>query len=52
MDERRAGDDGASRLPKAVGVYDRPRFRRSSRILVGAGVIVVAIVIVLVILLR
>jgi hypothetical protein len=51
LDERRPDDQGG-RLPKAVGVYDRPRVRRSSRILIGAGVLVVAIVIVLVILLR
>jgi len=51
LDERRQDDQGG-RLPKAVGVYDRPRVRRSSRILIGAGVLVVAIVIVLVILLR
>ena len=51
MDERRQ-DDSSGRLPKAVGTYDRPRVRRSSRILIGAGVVVVAIVIVLVILLR
>jgi hypothetical protein len=38
-------------LPRAVGVYDRPRFRRS-RIPVMAGAIVLAIVIVLMILLR
>jgi len=51
LDERRQGEEGG-RLPKAVGVYDRPRVRRSSRILIGAGLVVVAIVIVLVVLLR
>jgi hypothetical protein len=51
LDERPESDQ-AARLPKAVGVYDRPTLRRSSRILLGAGVVVVAIVIVLVILLR
>jgi hypothetical protein len=51
LDERRV-DDQAGRLPKAVGVYDRPRIRRSSRMLIGVGVVVVAIVIVLVVLLR
>jgi hypothetical protein len=51
LDERRPGDADA-RPQKLVGVYDRPRVRRSSRILLGAGVVVVAIVIVLVILLR
>jgi hypothetical protein len=44
--------DAPNRLPRAVGVYDRPRFRRSSRILIVAGVVVVAILIVLLILLR
>jgi hypothetical protein len=39
-------------LPKAVGVYDRPRVRRSTRVLVAAGVAVVAILIVVMILLR
>lgn len=43
--------DSRGRLPRAVGVYDRPRFRRS-RALVLAGAIVVAIVVVWVILLR
>jgi hypothetical protein len=38
-------------LPRAVGVYDRPRFRRS-HIFVLVGAIVVAIVIVWMILLR
>jgi len=51
LDERRR-DDVDARPQKLVGVYDRPRVRRSSRIMLGAGVIVVAIVIVLVVLLR
>jgi hypothetical protein len=40
------------KLPRAVGVYDRPRMRRSTRILVAGGLAVVAILIVLMILLR
>ena len=39
-------------LPKSVGVYDRPRVKRSTRILLVYGAVVVAILIVLVILLR
>lgn len=42
----------ADKLPRAVGVYDRPRTRRSTRILVAGGLTVVAILIVLMILLR
>jgi hypothetical protein len=42
----------SDKLPRAVGVYDRPRMRRSTRILVAGGLIVVAILIVLMILLR
>ena len=42
----------ADKLPRAVGVYDRPRMRRSTRILVGGGLAVVAILIVLMIILR
>ena len=40
------------KLPRAVGVYDRPRIRRSARILIAGGITVVAILIVLVILLK
>ena len=50
MDEQELRDEG--RLPKAVGVYDRPRFNRSSRLLLWGGVAVVAIVFVLMVLLR
>ena len=42
----------SERSRKAVGVYDRPRVRRSIRILVAGGLAVVAILIVLMILLR
>ena len=40
------------RLPRAVGVYDRPRFRRSRLLMLLLGAIVVAIVFVWMILLR
>jgi hypothetical protein len=50
-DERRPGD-GDARPRKLVGVYDRPRVRRSSRILIWVSVVVVAIVLVLMILLK
>jgi hypothetical protein len=40
------------RLPKAVGVYDRPRVRRSTRLLVIVGVVMLAVAFVVVILLR
>ena len=42
----------ADKLPRAVGFYDRPRVKRSTRILIAGGMAVVAILIVLVILLR
>jgi hypothetical protein len=48
----RARRAGGSRLPKAVGVYDRPRVPRSSRLLILLGAVVVAIVFVVMILLR
>jgi hypothetical protein len=43
---------GGGRLPKAVGVYDRPRTRRSTRLLILLVIAVVAIVFVLMVLLR
>jgi hypothetical protein len=39
-------------LPKAVGVYDRPKVRRSTRLLVLVGVLMLAVAFVVVILLR
>jgi hypothetical protein len=39
-------------LPKAVGVYDRPRLRRSTSLILITGVVVVAIVFVLMFVLR
>ena len=39
-------------LPRALGVYDRPRFRRSRMLLLLLGAIVVAIVVVWMILLH
>jgi hypothetical protein len=50
MAERKAADGG--RLPKAVGVYDRPRVRRSTRLMIIVGIVVVAIMFVLLVLLR
>jgi hypothetical protein len=50
MAERKAAD--GSRLPKAVGVYDRPRVRRSTRLMIIVGIVVVAIMFVLLVLLR
>jgi hypothetical protein len=51
MDDARKAASGQP-LPKAIGVYDRPKLRRSSRLLVIVGVVVVAIAFVLMILLR
>ena len=48
---RRKTADGR-RLPKAVGVYDRPRVRRSTRLITILVIAVVAIVFVLFVLLR
>ena len=48
----RKSSPGGARLPKAVGVYDRPRVRRSSRLLILLGIVVVVIAFVLMILLR
>jgi len=48
----RKSSAGGARLPKAVGVYDRPRVRRSSRLMILLGIAVVAIAFVLMILLR
>lgn len=50
MAERKAAD--GDRLPKAVGVYDRPRVRRSTRLMIIVGIVVVAIMFVLLVLLR
>jgi len=50
MAERKSADGG--RLPKAVGVYDRPRVRRSTRLMIIVGIVVVAIMFVLLVLLR
>jgi len=40
------------RLPKAVGVYDRPKVRRSTRLMIVVGVVMLAVAFVVVILLR
>ena len=48
MNER----DEKQRLPKAIGVYDRPKLSRGVRLLIVAGVAVVAIVFVLMVLLK
>ena len=45
-------DASGRRLPKAVGVYDRPRMRRSTRLLILVGIVVVAIMFVMLVLLR
>jgi hypothetical protein len=42
----------SEQLPKAVGVYDRPKVRRSTRLLVLVGVVMLAVAFVVVILLR
>jgi hypothetical protein len=39
-------------LPKAVGVYDRPKVRRSTRLMIIVGVVMLAVAFVVVILLR
>ena len=52
MNNERKSSPGGARLPKAVGVYDRPRVRRSSRLLILLGIVVVVIAFVLMILLR
>jgi len=47
--ERKPADD-TGRLPKAVGVYDRPRVRRSTRLMIIVGIVVVAIMFVMLLL--
>ena len=42
----------SDQLPKAVGVYDRPKVMRSTRLLVIVGVVMLAVAFVVVILLR
>ena len=41
-----------NQLPKAVGVYDRPKVRRSTRLMIIVGVVMLAVAFVVVILLR